>query len=66
MLLNLTQPKSIISLVKYALGSDRVSITACFGICDAQPSITKMDKVELEHFLTFHRVILSQIQLGFA
>jgi hypothetical protein len=47
MLLNLTQPKSIISLVKYALGSDAHSITACFGIHDAQPPITKLDKVKV-------------------
>jgi hypothetical protein len=55
MSLNLTQPKSIISLVKYALGSDRVSITACFGICDAQPSITKMDKVEPKQGVEFDK-----------
>jgi len=46
MLLNLTQPKSIIPLVKYALGRDAHSITACFGIPHAQPSITNSDKVE--------------------
>lgn len=48
MLLNLTQPKSIIPLVKYALGRDAHSITACFGIPHAQPSITNSDKVELQ------------------
>lgn len=50
MLLNLTQPKSIISLVKYALGRDAHSITACFGIPDAQPPITNLDKVEYKPF----------------